>query len=207
MDLLAMPLWLLLGFYILIVPAGLHAALPRHELTPEAPWLTGRLLVASSRMGDPRFQRSVILMVRHDKKGALGIAINRPLGMRPLSALLEALGDTAPAGTASVRIFAGGPVQPEIGFVVHSTDYGRQDTVRVTADVAVTASLDVLSDMARDKGPQKSLVAVGYAGWGAGQLEGEMARDDWLIAPADPALVFDTPRERVWDEAMGSRSR
>jgi putative transcriptional regulator len=201
-----MRLWLLLGFSILIVPAGLNAALPRQELTPEAPWLTGQLLIASQRMGDPRFQRSVILMVRHDKKGALGIAINRPLGVRPLAALLEALGDTAPAGTASVRIFAGGPVQPDIAFLVHSTDYDRQDTMRVTADVAVTASLDVLSDIARDKGPQKSLLALGYAGWGAGQLEGELARDDWLVVPADPELVFDTPRERVWDEAMGRRS-
>jgi putative transcriptional regulator len=191
----------------MLLPARLDAALPKQELTPDVPWLTGQLLIASPRMGDPRFQRSVILMVRHDKKGALGIAINRPLGTRPLAALLEALGDTAPAGTASVRIFAGGPVQPEIAFVVHSTDYDRQDTMRVTADVAVTASLDVLSDVARDKGPQKSLVVLGYAGWGAGQLEGEIARDDWLVAPADPALVFDTPRERVWDEAMGSRSR
>jgi putative transcriptional regulator len=189
----------------MLLPASLKAALPRQDVMPEAPSLTGQLLVASPRMGDARFQRTVILMVRHDKKGALGIIINRPLGVRSLATLLEALGDVAPPGTATVRIFAGGPVQSEVGFIVHSADYDRQDTLRVTSEVAVTASLDVLRDVARSQGPQKVLVALGYAGWGAGQLETELARDDWLVAPADPDLIFDTARERVWDEAMARR--
>lgn len=184
-----------------LLPARLDAALPKPDLTPQAPTLTGHLLVASPRIGDPRFQGTVILVVRHDKNGALGITINRLLGVRPLATLLESLGDPAPPGSATVRIFAGGPVQPEIGFIVHSADYDRQETVHVTEDVSVTASVDVLRDMARAKGPRKALVALGYAGWAGGQLEAEVAHDDWLVAPADPALVFDTERDRVWDEA------
>jgi putative transcriptional regulator len=206
----AIRLWHLLaliGFAVGLVPAGLYAALPKQELTPQqTPSLTGQLLVASPRIGDPRFERTVILVVRHDKKGALGLTINRPLGVRPLTVLLEGLGDTAPPGAgAKVRILAGGPVEPEIGFIVHSADYGRPETLRVTADVSVTTSLDVLRDIARKKGPQKVVVALGYAGWAAGQLEAELARDDWVAAPADPALIFDVPSERVWGEAMAHR--
>ena len=205
---LAIRIWRLLGLIGLIsvvVPAGLHAALPRQELTPQARSLTGYLLVASPRMGDPRFQRTVLLVVRHDKNGALGITINRPLAERPLAMLLEALGETAQAAAGTVRLFAGGPVQPEIALIVHSADYDRQETLHVTADVSVTTSLEVLRDIARKTGPQKALVALGYAGWAAGQLETELARDDWLVAPADAALIFDIARERVWDEAMAHR--
>jgi putative transcriptional regulator len=106
-----------------------------------------------------------------------------------------------------VSLFAGGPVQPEAGFIVHSTEYERKETARVNEDVSVTSSLDVLADMASGKGPQKAIVAFGYAGWAPGQLEAEVARDDWLLVAADPTLVFDTARERVWDEAMARRER
>jgi putative transcriptional regulator len=158
-------------------------------------------------MGDPRFRRTVILMVKHDKTGALGITINRPVGVRALTTLLEALGKQAPPGAGTVSLFAGGPVQPEAGFIVHSTEYERKETARVNEDVSVTSSLDVLADMASGKGPQKAIVAFGYAGWAPGQLEAEVARDDWLLVAADPTLVFDTARERVWDEAMARRER
>jgi putative transcriptional regulator len=117
---------------------------------------------------------------------------------------MRAMGDSAVTQARNVRVFAGGPVQPEVGFVVHSPDYGRQDTLAVNDEVAVTASLEVLRDIARNHGPKKTLVALGYAGWSPGQLESELARDDWLVAPASGALVFDTPRERLWDEAMGA---
>jgi putative transcriptional regulator len=195
----------LLALGLILLPAGLGAALPKLEPTPEEPSsFTGRLLVASPAMGDPRFRRTVILVVRHDRNGALGITINRPVGERSLATLLQAMGDSTAADAGSVHIFAGGPVQPEVGFVIHSADYDRQDTLSVNDDLAVTASLEVLRDMARNQGPRKSLVALGYAGWSPGQLESELARDDWLIAPASAALVFDTPRERVWDEAMAA---
>jgi putative transcriptional regulator len=199
------PRLLLLTLALTLLPAGLGAALPKQELAPEERTLTGQLLIASPAMGDPRFRRSVILIVRHDRKGALGITINRPVGERSLAALMQALGDSTVTQARSVRIFAGGPVQPEIGFVIHTPDYDRQDTLAVNADLAVTASLEVLHDIARNQGPKKTLVALGYAGWSPGQLESELARDDWRVAPASAALVFDTPAERVWDEAMARR--
>lgn len=191
---------LLLVLGTILLPAGFGAAFPKLE-----PTLTGQLLVASPAMGDPRFRRTVVLIVRHDRKGALGITINRPVGDHSLATLLQAMGDSTATEARSVRIFAGGPVQPEIGFVIHSADYDREDTLPVNADLAVTAIREVLRDIARNQGPRKSLVALGYAGWTPGQLESELARDDWLVASASPALVFDTPPERIWDEAMARR--
>jgi putative transcriptional regulator len=189
-----------------LLPAALvHAAFPKHSLTPEPATLTGRVLIASPSMGDPRFARTVILLVRHGKDGAFGITINRPAGEHSFASLLGPLGDKDLARAGSVRVFAGGPVDQQTGFVLHSTDWEHADTVVITAEMAATASADILRAMAHGKGPKKTLVAFGYAGWGAGQLEAELARKDWLVASADAALVFDTPRDRVWDEAMARR--
>lgn len=183
----------------------LGAALPTPAQTPTPTSLAGQLLVASPSMGDPRFARTVIVMVRHDKDGAFGIIVNRPIGERPLAGLLEMLGekDTAVAGT--VRIFVGGPVQPEMGFVVHSSDYHRPGTLDINARVAMTASREILRDIGHNNGPKQSLIAFGYAGWGPGQLEGELARRDWSIAPGEPKLIFDEDREKVWDAAFAQR--
>lgn len=192
----------------LLLPATvLDAALPKHNPAPQAVWLTGQLLVASPRMGDPRFRRTVILMVRHNAEGALGVTINRPIGERPLADVLEKLGDENAEVAGSVRVFAGGPVQPDRGFIVHTPEYRRQGTIDVNEHVAVTTSKEVLRDLARNQGPQKAFLAFGYAGWAPGQLEGELARDDWLVAPADATLIFEEPRDRVWDEAMARRAR
>jgi len=196
---------LLLVIAAILPSASLDAALPKHDPTPEEPSLTGQLLVASPAMPDPRFRRTVILIVRHDRKGALGITINRLVGERSLTVLLQAMGDSTATQGASVRVFAGGPVQPEVGFVIHSAEYDRQDTLPVNGELAVTASLEVLRDIARKQGPRKTLIALGYAGWAPGQLESELARDDWLVVPASAALVFDTPPERIWDAAMTAR--
>jgi putative transcriptional regulator len=185
----------------------LNAALPKPTLSPDSATLAGQLLVASKAMGDPRFRQTVILMVRHGKDGALGIVINRPVGERPLAKLLEMLGEKDVAPEGNVRIFGGGPVQPEAGFVVHSADYARPGTLQINEELAVTVNPQVLRDIAGKKGPAKALVAFGYAGWGPGQLEAELARNDWLTTPADPALVFDEARERVWDEAMARQPR
>jgi putative transcriptional regulator len=199
---------LLFGLAAALLPAALlDAALPKPTLAPEAATLTGRVLIAATSIGDPRFHRTVILMVRHGKDGAFGIVINRPAGERSLADLLEALGDKDLAKGGSVRIFAGGPVQRQMGFVVHTTDYQHAETIIVNEELSATTSADVLRDMARGKGPRKALVAFGYAGWSAGQLERELARKDWLLATADEALVFDEPRERVWDAAMARHSR
>ena len=196
---------------ILALPVVWLDAVPKAAAqAPATASLTGQLLVASPTMGDPRFARTVILMVRHDKDGAFGIVVNRLVGERPLATLLETLGekDTAATGqvTSQVRIFAGGPVQPDIGFVVHSTDYQGPTTVDVNARVAMTSSREILRDIGNDKGPQKSLIAFGYAGWAPGQLEGELARRDWVVAPGESKLIFDEDRDKVWDVAFAQRT-
>ena len=207
-----MPWWReRLGFIsaaILLPTTLLHAALPAPAQAPERASLTGQLLIAAPAMNDPRFEQAVVLMVRHDRNGALGIVINRPLEERSIASLLEVLGekDTA-AITTSVRIFAGGPVQPEIGFVIHSADYHRPDTIDIDAHVAMTSNREILRDIGNNKGPGKSLVAFGYAGWGPGQLEGEVEHRFWFMTPEDVRLVFDLDRDKVWDEAMKRRTQ
>jgi putative transcriptional regulator len=198
--------WLLV--VALLLPATmLHAALPTPADVPGRASLAGQLLVASESMSDPRFAQTVVLIVRHDGNGALGIVINRPIGERPLASLLHALGENDAAASGSIRIFLGGPVQPEIGFVIHSADYHRADTIDIDGHVAMTASREILRDIGHQQGPQKALVAFGYAGWAAGQLEGEMAQRAWFTAPADMKLVFDEDRDKVWDEAMKRRTQ
>jgi len=180
------------------------AAPPEH---PDTDSLAGQLLIAAPAIGDPRFAHTVILMVRHDKEGAFGIVINRPVGEHPIAALLEATGDNDTDVAGIVRVFAGGPVQPELGFVVHSADYRRAETVEVDGRVAMTASRQILLDIGHSHGPEKSLFALGYAGWGPGQLEGELARNNWFTTPEEPKLVFDDDRDKLWEEAMARRTR
>ncbi|MBV9686198.1 MAG: YqgE/AlgH family protein [Alphaproteobacteria bacterium] len=173
----------------------------------DASSLAGQLLIASPTIGDPRFAHTVILMVRHDKEGAFGIVINRPVGERAIADLLEASGQDDADVAGTVRVFAGGPVQPELGFVVHSTEYRRAETIDVDGRVAMTASRQILLDIGRSHGPEKSLFALGYAGWGPGQLEDELARNNWFTTPEEPKLVFDDDRGNLWDEAMARRTR
>jgi putative transcriptional regulator len=161
--------------------------------------LAGQFLVATPSMGDPRFDHAVILIARHDKDGAFGVIINRPATERPLSDLLEALGDKGAPVNGTVRLFAGGPVQPELGFVIHSPDYHSAQTLDVDGHVAVTMNREILRDIGSGKGPQKSMIAFGYAGWAPGQLEGEIARRSWTTVPADNKLIFDEDREKLWD--------
>jgi putative transcriptional regulator len=169
--------------------------------------LAGQLLIAAPTIGDPRFAHTVILMVRHDKEGAFGIVINRPLGERSIATLLEATGDNDPDVAGMVRVFAGGPVQPELGFVVHSAEYRRAETLDVDGRVAVTASRQILRDIGHHRGPEKSLFAFGYAGWGPGQLEGELTRHNWFTTPEEPKMTFDDDRDNLWEDAMARRTR
>jgi putative AlgH/UPF0301 family transcriptional regulator len=154
------------------------------ETTPRGS-LAGQLLIATPAMRDPRFDRAVILMLRHDQDGAFGIVINRPLGQRPLAELLQAPGAKDTTVSGNVQVFNGGPVQPNVGFVVHSTDYHRAETLDVGGRVSMTSSREVLRDIADKKGPAKALIAFGYAGWAPGQLEAELARNVWHTAPED----------------------
>jgi putative transcriptional regulator len=189
------------------LPALAEAALEAPKDVPARATLAGQLLVASPSMGDPRFAHTVVFIARHDKNGAFGIVINKPVGERPLANLLETLGEKEPGVEGSVQIFAGGPVQPEMGFVVHSADYRLAETIVVDAHIAVTSTREILRDIARKQGPHKSLLAFGYAGWGPGQLDGEMAQRAWFTADEDVDLIFDLDRAKVWDEAMKRRTQ
>jgi putative transcriptional regulator len=169
--------------------------------------LTGQLLIAAPTMGDPRFTHTVILMVKHDSEGALGIVINRPVSEQSIASLLEGTGEDVSGIEGKLRVFYGGPVQPDLGFVVHSAEYRRQETIDIDGRVAMTASRQILRDIGQHRGPQKTLFALGYAGWGPGQLEGEIARRDWFTTPEEPKLIFDDDRESLWDDAMARRTR
>ena len=127
--------------------ALLRAALPGSDEAPARPSLAGQLLVAAPWIGDPRFARTVILVVEHGPGGAFGIVINKPIGEQPLASVFKALGQKEGDVTGSVRIFSGGPVQPEVGFVVHSADYRRPETVALTDRLSVTSSVAILQDI------------------------------------------------------------
>lgn len=169
--------------------------------------LAGQFLIATPSMGDPRFERAVILMVRHDKDGAFGLVVNRPIAERPLADLLAVLGDNDTTVAGTIRILAGGPVQPELGFLIHSADYRGPRTIDIDGRVAVTSSREVLHAIGSGKGPSKSLFVFGYAGWGAGQLEGEIERRSWVTAPTEERLIFDEDREKLWDIVYAHRTQ
>jgi putative transcriptional regulator len=169
--------------------------------------VAGQLLIAAPTIGDPRFSHAVILMLRQDDTGAFGIVLNQPIEERTVASLLDAAGDHEKGLDGSLQVFAGGPVQPELGFVVHSPDYRNPDTMTIGGEVAMTADKQILRDIGHHKGPAKALFAYGYAGWGPGQLEGEIAQNAWFTTTGDPKLIFDDDRGRLWDDAMARRTR
>jgi putative transcriptional regulator len=198
----------LLALAAILLPATLvHAALQNPAEAPGQASLAGQILIASPGLRDPRFDHTVVLMVRHNAGGALGIVLNHPLGERPLASLLDAIGEKDTTAAGSLRIFSGGPVQPEVGFVIHSTDYHRPETVDIGGRVAMTSSREMLRDIASQHGPEKMLVAFGYAGWAPGQLEGELAQRAWFTSAADSKLIFDQDRDKVWDDAVAHRTQ
>jgi len=203
-----MPRWLAALLSVAALFAGIAKA--ADDAPPVADPPAGQLLVASAEIQDPRFARSVILLLRHDSSGAFGIIINHPLGERPLATVLSEADskdskDSAVEGT--IGVFLGGPVQPQLGFIIHSTEYRRPETLVVGDRLAMTASREVLRDIGHHHGPARYLFALGYAGWGAGQLEGEIASHGWFTAPAEPDLVFDADRDTVWEKARARRTR
>ena len=153
--------------------------------------LAGQLLIASPTIRDPRFDHAVILVVRHNHDGAMGIVINMPTDERPLANILEMVGEKDTNVTGKVQLFAGGPVQPELGFVIHSSGYRGPGTIDVNERVLMTSNSRILRDIGNNKGPQKSLIAFGYAGWAAHQLDDELRHRVWFTTPADVNLIFD----------------
>ena len=170
--------------------------------------LLGQFLVATDTLRDPRFARTVIYMVRHDGSGALGLVVNRPVRDVPLAPLLRQFGLDDRGVNGSIRLHYGGPVEPAVGFLLHTVEYATEGTERVTGDVAVTpltARPVVLRDIAHGAGPRRFLFALGYAGWAPGQLEGEIDNGAWITVSADEQLLFDDDHARKWERAMSRR--
>jgi putative transcriptional regulator len=174
------------------------------SLTGDAEFLTGRLLVAMPGIEDPRFERTVLYLCAHDEEQALGLAVNRPVDGLTVFELLERLGVKAETQTPSDLVLLGGPMERERGFVLHTDDFSSPDSTMPVADgLGLTATRDVLDAMAsRINRPRKSVLALGYASWGPGQLEQELRDNIWLICDADEGLLFDEDHEHKWTRAL-----
>ncbi len=166
-------------------------------------YLSGQLLIAMPGMTDPRFEKTVIYLCAHNADGAMGLVVNRELESLTFSDMLEQLGIDAADPADQIRVHFGGPVESGRGFVLHSRDYLQEPTMIVDGDVALTATLDILKEMANGAGPSQSLLALGYAGWGPGQLDAEILSNGWLHVAADDDLVFGGNLDLKWKRAMG----
>lgn len=166
-------------------------------------FFAGQILLAMPGIGDSRFERAVIAMCVHGDQGALGIGIGTTISGLGLHQLLSQF-DIDPGAAPDVAVHFGGPVEPGRGFVLHSTDWDGQDTVDVDGRWALSGTVDVLRAIAEDSGPSHWLVALGYAGWGEGQLDQEMTRHGWFNVPGDPALLYATDVEQRWERGFAS---
>lgn len=160
--------------------------------------LSNHFLIAMPSLQDPNFHHTTTYICEHDEEGALGIVINRPLNMK-LGEILQHMNiKTSSDKVFSQPVYMGGPVQSDRGFVLHEPAGDWEATLRVTDSIGVTSSSDILAAIAAGQGPDRALVTLGYAGWGAGQLEQEIAANAWLSGPASADIVFDTPCEQRW---------
>jgi len=165
--------------------------------------LTGKLLIAMPSMGDPRFERAVVFICAHSEEGAMGLIINRPAEDADFADLLEQLSISKTGERPLPPVHLGGPVEHGRGFVLHTGDYADNPaTLRVDARFGMTATLDVLEDIAQGRGPEQALLALGYAGWGPGQIEDEIQRNAWLVGEAAPQIVFAPDSGAKWGSAL-----
>jgi len=171
------------------------------QYASESP-LTGQLLIAMPAMQDPNFSGSVVYMCAHTPEGAMGIVVNRPLSRPSFEELLRQLELAPVPPRREIRLVEGGPVEHGRGFVLHSADWTGEGSLQVNQQMALTASLDVLKAIAEGGGPRAGFLALGYAGWGPGQLDQEIQQNAWLSAEADDALVFDADDDTKWRRAL-----
>jgi putative transcriptional regulator len=165
--------------------------------------LTGKLLVAMPGLQDPRFDHAVILICSHGDEGAMGLILNKPMRELGFSALLDQLDITHGQALQAIPCLYGGPVERGRGFVLHGDSHTPSEgRFYVAGGFSVTTSRDILVDLAEGRGPKEAMLALGYAGWGAGQLEAEIARNDWLTVDADPDLVFSAATPAKWGKAL-----
>ena len=169
----------------------------------QAPFLTGQLLLAMPGIGDPRFEKAVIAMCVHDENGALGIGLGRIVPRITFHGLLKQL-DIEPGQAPDVAIHLGGPVEPQRGFLVHSLDWGGQESIQVSDRWALTATLDILKAIAEGKGPTRWIAALGYAGWGAGQLEQELCGNGWFATEGSDDLLYECDVDNRWSAGFKS---
>jgi putative transcriptional regulator len=163
--------------------------------------LTDHFLIAMPTLDDPQFLQTVTYLCAYNREGAMGIVINRPLDLQLGDILSHMEIEVSHAPAQRLPVFQGGPVQPERGFVIHRPHGNWDAMLKVTPDIAITTSRDILVAIANGTGPQQMLIALGYAGWTAGQLEREMAANAWLSIPADDAVIFDVPTPNRWHAA------
>ncbi len=165
--------------------------------------LAGKLLVAMPGLADPRFDHSVILICSHGDEGAMGLIVNKPLREISFPDLLDQLDIARGDAALPVPCLYGGPVERGRGFVLHGSGHApTEGRIYVAGGYSITTSRDILVDLAQGRGPKEAMLALGYAGWGAGQLEAEIARNDWLIVDADPELVFSAANPAKWARAL-----
>ena len=164
--------------------------------------LTNHFLIAMPQLEDPNFHHTVAYICEHNDEGAMGIVINRPTELH-LGEIFEHMGIDAAGARSDLPIYTGGPVQQDRGFVIHRPPGRWESSLPITDEIAMTTSKDILTAIAQGDGPRDLLIALGYAGWGAGQLEQEMAENTWLSGPADPSILFELPSERRWEAAAG----
>ena len=167
-------------------------------------YFSGQLLIAMPGISDPRFERALILICAHDEHHAMGLAVNRPVEGLSVPDLLERLEIASDIHAPPDLVMMGGPVERERGFVLHTNDYQGEHSIEVTDDLTLTATRDVLEALAHaDDHPRHSLLALGYAGWGAGQLEHEIKENVWLTCDADAELIFSANHAAKWGKALG----
>ena len=170
-------------------------------------YLAGKLLIAMPEMGDPRFHRAVIFVCAHDEEGAMGLVINHSMQGVEFTDLVKQLKFESDIKVnfeeMNLPVMCGGPVESARGFLLHSADFVRDDTMSVGETYGVTGTVDALKDVARGKGPDDLLFILGYAGWDAGQLDIEIQQNAWLVVDPDPALIFEGAPEDKWTRAVG----
>lgn len=172
-------------------------------MEPTDPNLSGKLLIAMPDMGDPRFAHSVIYLCAHSDEGAMGLIVNKPQPELRFATLLDQLDIARTGEVRDIRVHFGGPVESARGFVLHTLDYRSEaGTLEVTDTVGMTATLDVLEDIARGEGPATSMLALGYAGWGPGQLESEIVANGWLTSDPRDDILFGRANEHKWTAAL-----
>lgn len=170
----------------------------------DAGFLAGRLLIAMPGIGDPRFERTVVYLCAHDAEHAIGLAVNRPVDGLTLDSLFQRIGIEPPLRRlADEPVLMGGPVERERGFVLHTDDYLLDEvSMPLTAGLALTTTRDVLQAMSGEEAPRRAMLALGYAGWGPGQLEREVRENVWLVCDPDEALIFGDDFDRKWSRAL-----